>query len=403
MFQNLKNKITLPTTAIGLYLHLYKDGSKAFNICVLEKKGTEVNILEQEQNLTSLSDSTIQLDKKWPVALTIAGKGILTKKIQTSLSTPEETLSKAIPNADYDQFCFESIAMEKQTVVTLARKDFIAKQVESIEAERFQVLFLSLGVSTVQYLLPILPVEQATCAYGDQKFRLEHNQLFGIEKGIIEENTSQILGNNTISAKVLPAFSTALGLFVSQQTAFFPADYLNEKQESYNYQKLFQFTGWAMLLSLLSLLLINFMAFSWLGQKNSEQTITLSYHKKQLAQLQTLRADIADKQSFFNGNNILKSSKTSFYADDIGASLPDGIRLGDVAIFPVASDKKSRKEKKTYERHLIRLKGESQRSTILNGWIKDLKAKEWVDKVKVLPYEERKDGTGVFELEVFVD
>ena len=132
-------------------------------------------------------------------------------------------------------------------------------------------------------------------------------------------------------------------------------------------------------------------------------TAQLSYHDRQLSALDSLKKELNEQRDFLNENAVLSPSKLSFYTDQIGVSLPIGIKLREMNIFPtIKSTQREDEGKFLFDNQIINLKGTCRESIILNNWIRSLKELSWVKEVTVLPYSETSSGVGDFEIQITI-
>ena len=101
-----------------------------------------------------------------------------------------------------------------------------------------------------------------------------------------------------------------------------------------------------------------------------------------------------------SGTNLNKNSKTSFYADQIAASVPKGIQFSVLDIFPLIEKQNNFQENQLQEfkQNIILIKGLSKSSTVYNQWVRKLKKLDWIKTVDHLDYKDVDRNNAEFEL-----
>lgn len=401
MFQQIKNKLYNYSEVAGLYLVWTSAGQMDLHLVLLEKVKNSIQFKQIETFVEDFESLKNVLSTEIPLVLILDGKGILHKKI-TQIPAEVEAIPKAVlPNANPDDFCFQVIDNEEFSWVSLGRKEAVNAILNQLKNLGFSVVQLGFGVFSAQHLLPLLEEQKATLNLGYSQISFSENKIQDLQKNTEVFPTTLFLADDPLPNLVLPAAGAAFQQILNIPHQIYNTELTEKAAEDFRYQHWFKLFGWTLLIGIFAILLINFIAFSGLDAKIKNQEIELAYHRQQLQKLDTLKNQYEEKAGFFNQNQLLENSKISFYADEIAASMPSGIQLLDLDIFPSKATQQQRREKLfLFDKKIIYIKGTSRRSPILNEWIKVLEAMDWVEKVKVLPYSEAKGGVGTFELEL---
>ena len=83
---------------------------------------------------------------------------------------------------------------------------------------------------------------------------------------------------------------------------------------------------------------------------------------------------------------ILDASRTSYYSDQIAATVPTSIQLTELSINPLEKKLRKGEQEMVFQTNLIQVSGRAKRSTHLNNWIKTLKKYDWIKSVSILNY-----------------
>lgn len=401
MFQQIKDKLYHYSEVAGLYLVWTGGEHIDLHLVVLRKKKNSLQFTQTETFIKEIETLKEILSTEIPIVLVLDGKGILHKKL-AAIPEEMEAIPKAVlPNASADDFCFQVVNNDNDFWVSLGRKQAVENILNQLKQLGFSVVQLAFGVFSVQHLLPLLESQRTTFNVGYVQANISENKIQDLQKNEGVFPATVFLGEDPLPNIALPAAGAAFQQILNIPHQIYHAASIDQTAKDFRFQRWFKLFGWALLIGVFSILLANFMVFSWLDNQIRQQEIELAYHRTQLQQLDTLKNKYQEKSGFFNQNNLLENSKVSFYTDEIAASLPTGIQLLTLDVFPSKATQQQRREKLfLFDKRTIYIKGTSRQSPILNEWIKVLEAMDWVKKVKVLPYSEQKGGVGTFELEL---
>ena len=125
---------------------------------------------------------------------------------------------------------------------------------------------------------------------------------------------------------------------------------------------------------------------------NSE-LLTNSSYKNTLIQLQN-RVD--KKMELTKSITSLSSSKSTWYLNELGKSVPIKLQLKLIDFQPVSSSIKKDKEIIVYNNKVV-VKGVSKDNHSFSNWIAQLELKDWIEKVVVVSYGKGKSTISEFE------
>lgn len=394
-----------PNEIAGLEIFVHNDGVVDLHLVILKKKKEELIFSKKVAFVPDFETLKTHLPKDIPVVIVLNGKGILHKKLETLPADIEQIPQAILPNATAADFSFQVLPQATSNWVSLMRKAEVEKWVQSVQQLDFQVVGLAFGGFSSQVFYPMIENASNPLNTGYFNFTLSNDQteILQLSKNPTNHPTNIFIGEEVFSNILLTAGGAAFQHLLQQPSTIYQNEVVETAATNFRYTYGFKKLGWTLLIATFGLLLVNFLAFSWLHNQTQQQQNQLVYHQTQLNQLDTLQRQLQEKQSFFKDNKLLQSSKVSFYSDEIGNSLPSGIQLTTFQIFPDQANQQQKREKLfLFDKTKLIIKGNSRRSTILNEWIKTLKSLDWIKSVKVLPYAETKGGVGEFELELLI-
>ena len=398
--QKWLQRIVRPARVAGLSLQVEADQSLRVDMVLLRYQAGKLEVEAISSTPGSWEATLAQLPADIPVALAVDGKGVLTKRCPPVSGALPEFVAQVLPDIQATAFAFQLMSLPRESVLALARQELLNHFVRQAEAAGHRVLHLDLAFLGLETLLPALPdpVEMPF-------WLVQHaeGRLTSFQAGSGSDSRTFSIGDQQVPARHLTAFAAAMAPYAGAANGVSQLPAVQASQRNYQLERYFQVGGIAFLGFLFLALCLNTLLFFQLDKQLQAQNLSLAAHREQLALLDTLKNKYREKQVFLDQNSLASPSITSWYADQIGASVPPGIQLKALRIFPEDSRRKGAKaEGPRFVPGLIQVKGISQRSPDLNQWIKVLNSMSWVQEVTVLPYAETSDGQGEFELEVLV-
>ena len=133
-----------------------------------------------------------------------------------------------------------------------------------------------------------------------------------------------------------------------------------------------------------------------------ELKVELTQQQTLLTQRDTLAQQLEQKKAIFGNQMNIGNSKTSFYADQIAASLPPSMQLINMTIYPVIESDTYAVEEKAprHKTNKINIKGYCQASVFYNDWKRSIQTLSWIKSIENISYQNDQNGTGIFELEI---
>ncbi|MFN3402671.1 MAG: hypothetical protein ACK40G_01160 [Cytophagaceae bacterium] len=403
MLQRLKQKVFQKDKAAGAEVLLLPEGSMEYNLCLLSIKK---NIIVKE-----FSESKIGLDKfcqlvkeDVPVALSVSGKGILTRVIKSDSDDEKNLLSQVFPNAKIQEYYLQSVRLKDgKFVVTIARKDLIDNLLDQISKTGLKIISVNLGPFSVANVNQLLKFDPLQIVVSNHCLVFEDYEFSGYrisEEG--SEAKTLVAGGEKLLQEEIVAYSNAFSLlFQTEIFSSIEVETVKYAADEFQQQKIFKVAGWSTLIFFMLILLINAVLFTSLNSKNQLLSAKLSQFQGIGKDTDKLEKELSEKESFLSEAGWLDPSRSSYYSDRIAASVPPSIRLTRLAVNPY-DDKTSKAERKIiFQNGLIILTGNCSKTTELNTWIKTLKGLEWVKDVKVQDYTfDDKNKTGEFKIEL---
>jgi Tfp pilus assembly protein PilN len=375
-------------------------GEVNYHLVVLEIVKGQMNVQDDYQYINSWEALTELLDNKLPIAIALNVRGLLHRKVELNI-TNKRLAESVLPNANSQDFYAQGIDIYQGKIASVIRKEQLTQSLQPFLDAKYWVLDVRLGSFDIVQLLPFLRTEDKIITSAHE-LTIENKQLTGFQKNknkSTSDSSTILLGDEHISAILLPAISAAFRIFVKAPTNEIQADFLNIQQENFKQFRIFQLGGVGVLAVFFVALLANFVLFSNYSSKNQELNAQLIYQSTTLNKLDTLKKEYEQQKTFFNKNNLTQRSKTSFYADRIASTLPSDIQLTTLNIYPKIKKRRMEMEAALpeFEQNRIQVKGKTSSSIYYNDWKRSLNNLEWITDIYQIQYQEE-SGFGEFEV-----
>lgn len=378
--------------------HSYLNGQEKLNVLLLKKKNGEFFVEK-----TFESDTIIQLKgqlKKQQHLFLIINTNQVLSKILEGAYEPQKTLGKAFPNLNIEDFYYEIHATSENTFISICRKNYIDNILQEYNANHLNVIGFSLGNLIGSQLKSYLNNRSINSTNASISFG--NNGISGIKKS---ENI--VVSNITINdlevtnVQVLP-LAGIIAYYTNQKTNTSNFNQLcSVLSDNFKHIRIFGI-GLKFGLSLtFTLLLISFLFFSHFSSKINNMKSELELNKAEKKSMVRLANDVSKKERLVTDFSMT-SSKSSWYLDQIGGSIPTSIILSELQYQPLEKNIKKDNEILLKENKII-IKGSANNTTDFSQWIKALEQQDWIDKVTIQQYGIGKKVNTEFELLIIID
>ena len=397
-------------SATGLEIILLADGSYEINIVVLKKNKSTLVTEKQKAGIKSFEEAAKLIDLSSPIILILNGKGIIHKKVSVEENdTPTKSLNKVFPNANLNEFNIQETLVNSisQTYISIIRSSVLNEVIEKLKTNKLtNISGCSLGPFVVNNLLTLInkkSINNELLNISGFQLKIGEQEITEIENASSNIDSNPILiGDENVPPKLVIAFAGALSYFIGSTDGIINSDTINDLKEEFVQKRKFELMGWTLLIAVLLILTVNFFVFNNYWSKRNQMGEALTLNQSAVERYDMLKKEFTQKNEFLEKNGLLESSRTSFYADKLAESLPLSIHWTDVNIHPVKKKQASEtSEGFFFENKMIRISGKCQRSTDLNGWMKEVKLKPLINSVTLLNYtQDNETDDGLFLIEI---
>lgn len=365
---------------IGINIVLYNDEYKAF-FCQLNKIKGQLTIdrFGKIENIQAF-----EFDKNLPVVINICGKGILTKKVASTIETPNEALSVILPNANEQEFYIQ-LFQEENSFCSIARKNSIDNLLQNTS---FYPNIVSLSFEAFS-LINIIDLingninNNYNILSGIYDFHFKDSSLQSIE--LNDESFEYNIDGFSLSSYELVAFSVAFQNFENENVIKINEVFL-ENESDFFYKRIFDKSIKIIPIIFLVLLLFNFVLMLNLEKKYNFFNNQIFLNQKILDEIEELNAEVIAKESFFKNEDWFSTSMTSFYADRIAFFLPDEISLTSLLIHPQLNQNNVTEKKLQFNYNAIELNALTTNAVSVAEWVKDMKKEKFIKDIEIVEY-----------------
>jgi hypothetical protein len=404
MFGELINNITKFKNAVGVELTVLTDGILINAVQLSIKKGVVV-VDRKISGASTVSDLRGAVDSGLPVSLSVAGRGILHKKISEPTSEKSKSLTDILPNAKAEDFYLQQYAIDDAAgLYSIVRRQTLHDLLAEFKREGFMIVSVSLGPFAVRKVLPLLNVG-ARLDIASHHFQIANNRISDYHFENTNNGEDEItIDTEKLESSLLVAYSSALQILsVDDKELVLAVDGIEADRNEAMHRKLFRLTGMALLGFFLVLLMGNFFFYSYY----SSQYNALSGNQVRYAEfqnnLENLNRRVEERELFLTKTGWMRPSRISLYADRIGETVPSSITLRELSVNPLNETLTRTEKKLMFTTGKIMISGSCLRPTDLNPWISNIRLIDWVANVEMQNYTyDSKDRKGNFLINIII-
>lgn len=387
----------------GIELILEGDGYK-LNMVVLKRTKGEIHIIKSKVGISDIEELKKEVSEEIPIYLTLNGKGILHRKLEEINSENySQVLNAILPNSSLNDFYLQTFESNQSTFASILRKNILDDILAKWKTANLWIVQAGLGSFDLRFLASLLPKGEPIHTDKHVLQLNDEGELYEFDTNKNDGWSKIKIGDDLMDSR----------LFVSYAAAFkglldIPSDLeiieIEQSKNEFFHKRVYEIGSIALACGLIFILLINTGLYYNYKSSNEKFSTQLLLKKTQLEKLDSLKAQLRRQKQLMLNTNINQGTRTSYYADQIGNSLPKEINLTNLTIFPIKGKKNDydKQELVKFEKEQIRISGQCKSSLIYNQWIKDLQHLDWVKSADHLDYKDVNNKLGQFELKITI-
>lgn len=364
---------------------LFSEAGISYNYLILTVKKNKVEIIKKGNSIDEQEILNIAKNNNAPIVLNAIGKGIILKPI--SLSENEtldinQLVKQYLPTINSSDFYVQFYKNDNSTgFLSICRKDLINVLVQRFSNQKQIPVTLYIGPLAINALAPL--AKQLNFSY-TSLYQLELTNGFIQKINSIDIDASKInsIDGLTISPQELISFASAFS-YLSRQIPFDSPNKELTDLLTNHIQKLklnlliFALIGFIFIVSA-----VNSVLFFQKFEEHHQLDVELNLYESKNAQITQLLESYQKKKTLIEQAGMFDNKKLSLFADKIGGSLPDEILLRELYFNPETGETEADSLIDFKKNELI-IKGNCDKSLILNEWINVLKSQSFIKSVNL--------------------
>lgn len=372
-----------------------QNSSDLFHVLQLKKVKKELTIHSKDQFSTK-SELFQHLKNQKHLFFILNNQQVLLKKVDDIIDK-EDAVKTAFPNIKISDFYYEISKNNEQSFVAICRKTYIDNLIAEYQSKGAIVIGFSLHNLALTSLIPFL--KQSKIETSNNAISFSDKTIHEIKKNDFS-TTEYNINDLKISNKHVLSLSGILSYFYNSKRNKSNFDTVEKELKTQYNNHRFNTLGLKTALGIVfSILLINFMFFSSAHSKmttlNKEVSVSSS-SKNTLLQLQNR---VEQKIELTKNINSLSSSKTTWYLNELGKSVPAKLQLNVIDFQPLSKSIKRGKEI-AVEKNTILVKGISKNNNSFSNWTAALELKDWIEEIVIVSHGKGQSTTSTFEFTI---
>lgn len=371
---------------LGIEIGMLPEGVYSCCYALISRKGNSMKILDEKRITGSLVKVLESLPRKYPVAVSISGRGVLHKQIQQAEDSQASLFNVAFPSVEKQDFFVQELMSGNNAWISIVRKTLAEDMLNKLCLAGLKVYALSLGGLPVAGIWGMLEGTEDGLNIDGHSFRgFQDGRFSGYEYTQGENGSDKVvLGGNKVSASAILPYALAFQLFLHDRVEVVKADCRDVDQAFHGFlQDLgIKKTVKVFIFALLGLLLFSFLVLSHFNEQNAVLSEKAGHLTATADQSDVLKKEIFRQKKQLADMGWNGGYNYAFLLDEIGSSRPKLLNLTQVQF---GEEKEAIRDQTA---NLIRISGETTNLTAVNNWIFMLKEKKWVHNVKLLRYQQ---------------
>jgi hypothetical protein len=372
------------STSVGVEC-LYTEAGVCYYFTILFQKKNKIEILEQ--GITESSAEILSVSKKHnaPIILSIVGKGIIFKAIELG-ENPDIPITKLLqqylPAVQPADFYIQFYKNQNQSGhLCICRKDQVNELIHLFTDHKQKPVSVYIGPLAINALAPL--TKQLNFIYSNQYcFELSEGYTQHIKLlESFDQPVNKIEDLEIVSKQVI-SFASAF-TYLTRQIIHTSDDVeLNELYTKHTHKLKLNFLLVSMVVFLFVISGINSILFFQKFEEQQQLAVELNLYESKNAQITQLLESYQKKKTLIEQAGIFENKKIALFADKIAGSLPNEIVLRELNFNPEIEEIET-DSLIGFKKNQLIIKGNCDKSFILNEWINVLKSQSFIKSVNL--------------------
>ncbi len=349
----------------------------------------EQTMAHELTSFESMEELLKKADKKIPFIIHVRGAGILARSVENAPNYKERLLV----SGREDEFYFNSYERSGSILVSFARKNVMDEFLNPIAAVKGFIWALYIGPSILPFKLENLNTIQS-----------DYVLSFPSSDQVTISKNEQELSEKQVQASYLEAIINYTYQKNANSDVFHQGideETFKKTKSEYKDYRQFRIIGLSILSFFLVTLTINYFLVNHLNQVAADYEQEIAGYQENFAIIDRTKQEKQRKLILFQNSGMQSGNLLSYYADEIGVTVPKDIQFAEMELFPLAQQLKPKHKVETDNSKII-IHGITMNSKILDDWMEDLEQKEWIQSVEVINYSRLDDRNSIFHIIIHI-
>ncbi|MBO9675248.1 MAG: hypothetical protein J7577_17505 [Sphingobacteriaceae bacterium] len=373
---------------LGIELTLLQNETYRCGYAVVTRKGDNIDAADYHTIEGNLVKVLERIPRKYPVALSINGKGIIHKLIKGIGTENKDLFRTAFSSVEQKDFYVQETLSNDRAWVSIVRQTFVDDIVGKLQSSGLNVYMLSLGALPVISIWELLSGAREGFSVNGHQFEVsaEGNITeYRYQEGT-EDKGSLKLGNTKLKSKLLVPYALAFQLFLHDKLSVIKVEneQVDQRFKDFLERSKLKKTAGIFVFVLLGFLLISFFALTHYNAENVKLNQQVGALTATADQSDLLKKEITNQKVLLEKLGWNGGYSYAFLLNEIGSSKPRALTLNEIIFDQVKEDTNGAKDVLAS----VKIAGETANLTAVNNWIFLLKEKKWAKEVKLLRYQQ---------------
>ena len=364
-----------------------------YNYVKLKNKNNKLSLDGYSSNQEQLELPESVEKNKIPVVIIINGKGIVIKKVEwndDSEKSEDEIIQSNLPAINAAEFYIQLYKQGNNTgYITLCRRDQIDNTLHEFKSKKLEIASVDIGVPVVMGLQPVWQ-NYNTINTTYYSIQLTNNAIDAISTRKDADNLQFKVDDISLNPENVIGFAAGLAYFTQQQFLYNAnvelASLLTQQVE----KNKFRFLQIVVVALALIVSFGNVLIYTNYFTKNNKIETELNVYQGKYEQINTLLNDYQKKKDLIENAGVLSKNKLSEYADKIAGTIPNEVALTELYFNPEIDNEED--SLLTFNKNNIVLKGNCNKSLIINEWANVLKMQKFIKDVALEKFNYNNEG-----------
>lgn len=391
------------TECAGIELRTSAEGEYECNYCAVSVRKDQLTIDKKAGYSGDISSILRSIRGDLPVALTLTGKGILTKRTSRLSQLSPESIQGIFPDLKAEQFYIQNFISGDHSFISVIRKEVADRLLGLFSNSGFRILTVSLGPFPVDCVTGQLNHYGKEISFDGHVISMDNHiwQDYHYSPGAKNEFVLKI-GTEPLPESCLIAYASAFQLLLYRKLlpVELHIDGVRQELSEFKEEKKFKSGLVALLSSAFIVLLTSLVVLNHFNSANKELEARINKSSVDLEHTLSLEKEVRSKETALKKLGWSPGFNYAYICDQLGQSTGPAISFKELSINLIHKNSKAASRKKdNYIPEIIIINGTSSHIAELNSWIKHLRDKAWIKDVRLDSYTPGEDeGSQEFEL-----